>query len=365
MEFDAIASLDDYQAVLDESHVQKQTVNKRLLIDLMLLEPMRLSYELIEKHHIPGKTVLFAFHFAMGPRLAQEKLGIPLATGHMTTLFIPSRSQPLPLMPVPALLPSALIRRSGYKFLDRYVDRAAGPDLNRFRGELGLPPQKRILHWLDSPQLGIGLFPGWFYPPTGDWPDNLKLTGFPNCDLSETMAMPPDLAAFLDEGPPPIVFTPGSPQTKGAHFFKAATEAVELLSARAIFLTMHREHVPKNLPEQILHFDYIPFGQVLPRAAAFVHHCGIGTLSQALKAGVPQLGVPWWFDQFINADRLEKLGVASVIPFRKVTGQRLAAQLKALMASSEIKTRCDEMAHKVRERDPLDDASREIEALLS
>ena len=363
LEFDAIASRDDYQTLLREVHVKKP-VNRTLLIDLMLLGPMRRSYALIEKHHVPGKTVLLAFHFAMGPRLAQEKLGIPLVTAYLTSLFIPSRSRPMPLMPVPALMPPTLLRRIGYKNLELYVDWAAGRDFNRFRDELGLPPQKRIVRWLGSPQRGLGLFPDWFYPPPGDWSDNLKLTGFPYFDLSETRALDPDLEAFLDDGPPPIVFTPGTPQNQGARFFKAATEAVEQLGARAIFLTMHREHVPEKLPERIRHYDYLPFSQVLPRAAAFVHHCGVGSIAQALKAGVPQLGVPWWFDQPVNARCLEKLGVASVIPFHKVTAKRLVTRLEALMTSPRVRSRCDQLSREMRERDPLDDACREIEEVF-
>jgi len=46
----------------------------------------------------------------------------------------------------------------------------------------------------------------------------------------------------------------------------------------------------------------------LPHCAAIVHHGGIGTTSQALAAGIPQLIRPMAFDQFDNANRIEKLG---------------------------------------------------------
>jgi UDP:flavonoid glycosyltransferase YjiC (YdhE family) len=58
----------------------------------------------------------------------------------------------------------------------------------------------------------------------------------------------------------------------------------------------------------------VPLGQVLPRALALVSHGGIGTVSQALAAGIPQLVMPLGFDQFDNAARLERLGVAATLP---------------------------------------------------
>lgn len=46
------------------------------------------------------------------------------------------------------------------------------------------------------------------------------------------------------------------------------------------------------------------------RAAAIIHHAGIGTAEQTLGLGRPQLLVPRHFEQFANADSLGGLGVA-------------------------------------------------------
>ena len=76
-----------------------------------------------------------------------------------------------------------------------------------------------------------------------------------------------------------------------------------------MFLTQYPEQLPARLPNGVRHFNYIPFSTVLPRAAAFVHHGGIGTTAQALAAGVPQLVVPLAHDQPDNAVRIRHLGV--------------------------------------------------------
>lgn len=50
---------------------------------------------------------------------------------------------------------------------------------------------------------------------------------------------------------------------------------------------------------------FVPFETLLRRAAAIVHHGGIGTTLHALTAGIPQLIPPMFDDQFYNARRDE------------------------------------------------------------
>ena len=66
----------------------------------------------------------------------------------------------------------------------------------------------------------------------------------------------------------------------------------------------------RRLPPGALHLPYVPFSALLPRLSGLVHHGGIGTSAQALAAGIPQLVVPFAHDQFDNAARLRRLGVA-------------------------------------------------------
>jgi UDP:flavonoid glycosyltransferase YjiC (YdhE family) len=65
-----------------------------------------------------------------------------------------------------------------------------------------------------------------------------------------------------------------------------------------------------TLATDVFAFAYAPFSQLFSRVEAVVHHGGIGTAAQALRAGRPQLAVPYGFDQFDNAERLVRLRVA-------------------------------------------------------
>jgi UDP:flavonoid glycosyltransferase YjiC (YdhE family) len=90
----------------------------------------------------------------------------------------------------------------------------------------------------------------------------------------------------------------------------------------------------------VVHFGYVPFADLLPRLAAFVHHGGIGTTSQALRAGVPQLIRPMAYDQLDNSRRAQKLGVAIELLPSRYDAERAAEALDRLLRDSALRQRC-------------------------
>jgi rhamnosyltransferase subunit B len=139
-----------------------------------------------------------------------------------------------------------------------------------------------------------------------------------------------EVERFLSEGEPPIVFALGSSAVWIAgDFWNRAATAARQLGRRAILVT--GPAAPADLPPGVRAFPYLPYSTVFPRAAAVVHQAGIGTLAQAMRAGRPQLIVPIAFDQPDNAHRTAALGIARVLPFRKVTARRGASELAALL----------------------------------
>ena len=84
----------------------------------------------------------------------------------------------------------------------------------------------------------------------------------------------------------------------------------------------------------------MPFGDLFARAAAVVHHGGIGTTAQALAAGVPQLFMPMGFDQPDNAARSVRLGVAQAIPPPQWNAVHVATALTHLLSSTAVAAAC-------------------------
>jgi rhamnosyltransferase subunit B len=82
-----------------------------------------------------------------------------------------------------------------------------------------------------------------------------------------------------------------------------------------------------------------------------VHHGGIGTASQALAAGVPQLVMPLSHDQPDNARRLRGLGVARSLPPERFRGPAVAEALAGLLADPAVAEACRECANRFDGRD--------------
>lgn len=272
-----------------------------------------------------------------------------LAPSNLRSVHDPLTMGPLK---IPRWLPHG-IRHALWRLLDkRMIDPAALPGLNALREEYGLP---KVAHFLDHvhavPDLSITLFPDWFAAAPPDWPQPLYKAYFQLYDPLQGQALPAPLRDFLDQGERPIVFTPGSGNLHAHDYFVQAQQAAGQLNRRAIFLTPYREQIPQQLPDTIYWQDYVPLSSLLPQVALLVHHGGIGTTAEALRAGVPQLVVPLAYDQFDNAARVERLGVGKSLSLRAVRRGEFTHTLRALLESAEVVWNCQDIADRFTKRD--------------
>lgn len=333
----------------------------------MYVPAIRLLYQQISAQYEPGNTVVAAAPLAIAARLAHDRFGVPWATILLQPAYIRSvyqASEPYRYL-TPDWAPK-WYRRLWFHFADRWIDGMFGPPINVFRTELGLPPVRNgFFQWLRSPQLQIGLFPDWFAQPQPDWSPVLKLTGFPLYDDSGVEAIPAEAQAFLDTGPPPIVFTFGTGMRQAKDVFAASVAACRELGQRGILLTRFKEQLPPDLPDGVRHFDFLPFSKVFPRVTALIHHGGIGTLSQALAAGIPQVVVPFAYDQPDNAARLERLGVARTIQHGGYNTHSVVQALQHLLHSRDVAAQCQSLAERLSNARPLDEVAKALEMLGS
>lgn len=249
--------------------------------------------------------------------------------------------------------------------------RAHVEPIYRLRAEVGLPPGEHpLFEGQHSRSLVLGLFSSVLAAPQPDWPENTRITGFSFHDeeVEDAAGLPPELAQFLDEGAPPIIFTLGSSAVwHPGKFYEHAIAAARSLGQRAVLLVGDRKGVlPQALPPGILALDYVPYGKLFSRASAVVHQGGIGTTGQALRAGKPMLVVPHYSnDQPDNATRIARLGVGRYIPLRRLTPQTLSKELAPLLTEGQYRTRASAVAATVRGEAGARGAADAIEQLLS
>jgi rhamnosyltransferase subunit B len=322
-------------------------------------------YRLIEKHADSNTVVAFS-SLAFGARIAQEKLGVPSASVHLQPSVIRTFVDQgmMGNVRLSASRPK-WFKQGLFRIIDAIIlDRRLKAPLNDLRAKLGLPPVDRVMHrWLHSPQLVIAFFPEWFAAPQPDWPANTHTVGFPLWDAHGEAAPLAAAEEFLGGGAPPIVFTPGSAGSTMQRFFKESVQAARQLGLRAMLVTNYPEQVPPNLPANIKVFGYLPFSQVLPRAALLVYHGGVGTLAQGIKARIPHLVVPHGYDQFDSGWRIEQLGLGRSIPQSRYRAGRVARTIESILQDDAAARRRADYASRIDSADAVTRACRLIEGL--
>lgn len=234
------------------------------------------------------------------------------------------------------------------------------------RAELGLPDRGHaFLEASYSPWMTLALFPSVLSEQQPDWPRDTRRTGF--VSYSGPDGMPAELDAFLDGGEPPIAFTLGSSAVGVAgRFFHDSAEACRILGRRGVLLVGRvPENRPESLPEGVIAVEFAPHAELFPRSCAVVHQCGMGTLSQALRAGKPQLAVPFANDQPDNAARVNRLGVARVCRPKRYGAERAARELAVLLAPAPHATRAAEVGRTVSSEDGARTACDALEEVLN
>ncbi|OYW78149.1 MAG: hypothetical protein B7Z37_00475 [Verrucomicrobia bacterium 12-59-8] len=348
IEFISLGARDEFESMIRDPRIWKSGIGTKVVFEFAAksVEPYLAAIESCGK-----VDLMLAPVTAFAGRLAREKYGIPLITVHLQpAVFVSVHETPL-LHPIMRLFNKLPV---GFKklilSLPNPVDLFALPKVRRICEANGVkPPRSLWREWWDSPDGVLALFPAWFAKPQPDWPANLLQWTFPLEDLSTEQELQPELQAFLANGERPVVFTPGSANVQASRFFAVAAEAVKRIGCRAVFVTREPKQVPLDLPASILTVDYAPFSTLLEHAAVFVHHGGIGTLSQGFAAAVPQLIMAMAHDQPDNADRLERLGAGIGLSVRQFTPERVAHELKQLLHGIAIRQAAQECAARLRQ----------------
>lgn len=236
-----------------------------------------------------------------------------------------------------------------------------------FRRSVGLDPDHDpIVRDKYSDILHLAMFSRVLGKPQPDWNPRTYQTGFcfydGRLDLGE---MPEALERFLEAGDPPIVFTLGSAAVMVAdQFFENSLEAAKKLQRRAVILYGVFNDPPDELDEDRQGFDYAPYGELFPRSACVVHQGGAGTTAQALKAGVPQLIVPFSHDQPDNAARCVRSGVARTIERHSYNAENAATELQKLMSVDSYKAKAIEIKSIIDSENGTAEACDAIERVL-
>ncbi|GLK81328.1 glycosyltransferase [Methylopila turkensis] len=365
LDFEAVISAHEYELVFSDPSLWRPLIGARRMFKALPLGLDRI-YGFVEKRAEGRRPVLVASTLAIGARLAFEALGGHLVTVHLSPMAFQTRHDPvrMPGFPTPRWLPEKLVWKVQIGADRLVIDPVALPSLNAVRERLELKRVKRLRHWWNSPQKVVAMFPPWFQAAQADWPAQSVQFDFPAASEfgGETEGVDPALAAFLDAGDPPVVVTFGSTRRRTEALYAAAVQACADIGRRCLVLSRAPVVVPARAAASTFVAPYAPLGAVLGRAAALVHHGGVGTTAHAFAAGAPQIVAPLAFDQFDHAARVARLGCGLWLRSGPLERRRLAAALRVALSSPEIARRCAETAAACEGADAVARLCDEIEA---
>ena len=168
--------------------------------------------------------------------------------------------------------------------------------------------------------LNLGFWSDLLKGPCKDDPPNSTICGFVRDEhIKDWPDVPADIAALCEHEKSPVVVGLGSTASlHGEVIYKKVVKACRALNWPCLLIGRGLERYA-DPQKAILAADFAPYGWVFPRAGLVVHHGGLNTTAETLRAGVPGLIIPHAYDQFDNAIRTQKMGLAKRLKPRHIT----------------------------------------------
>ncbi len=303
-----------------------------------------------------------------GAGWACQQLRIPCAHTVLSPLNWVSRHEPIIGAGWQPENPPAWVGRLLRAVMLPIMGRIFDPPLAGLRRELGLSKQRNILiNCMRGGALNLAMWSPALRGALPDDPATGVICGFPWHDRHGQVEAPSaEIEEFLNNGEPPILFCLGTAAVHVAgDFYDHAARACHMLGRRGLLLVGPGCPAPRELPQGVRAFSYAPFSAVMPKCALNVHHGGIGSTGQALRAGRPTVVIPHAHDQWDNAARLRRLGVSETLHRSKVNAPRLARVLNQILTRPEAAAKALQLAQMMSGEDGAAIAAEHIERIAS
>ena len=309
---------------------------------------------------------------ALAAPLVAARSGIPWVSAVFQPMSFFSMHERPNYLPFP-LLPwlcgrSPQLHRNIFQYVKKHTEAWVKPVVE-LRRELDIAQRGHPMYeGQHSPDCVLAMFSPMLGGPQPDWPPSVKQTGTAQLP-QEAAPLPEALKRFLERDDMPLaIFTLSSAASNDAgDFYRISLEAAATLGIRALLITSGlaaSSRLPEPLPDWAQRIDYAAFEQVFAHAAVVVHAGGIGTAFKAMQAGALQIVVPHAHDQLDNALRLERLGVARMMPGKRTGARALRQALQAVLADRRMQATAASVALQASAEDGVARACDVIDGVL-
>lgn len=253
----------------------------------------------------------------------------------------------------------AFLNRWSYKFNDLRFMFFKKP-IDQFRKQHGL--SEEIQDVQDIP--GIYGISHHFLTRPKDWAPNQHLTGF--WFSSRKSKLDPALENFISSGKPPLLITFSSmPVEKELN--ELIVTCINQIDERFIIIKGWGEwNIIES--EKIKVISSAPFDVLFPKMKAIIHHGGLGTTAECLRAGKPMFICPPVYpfgDQYFWGDLAYRKGVGvKPVPLSRLTPKKFIKGIKQLLSDEKIYRNSERLAKKINAEKGVEKAVEMIEQIL-
>lgn len=350
----------DFQAVLDSEEGKKMLKGNPFAVKRNLntwIYPL-ITNSLIEYYKLAKSSDAVLFHVKTLADAFADQFPEKMIRASVIPVVEPTREFPNPSMsglPIPHIL-----SRLSYTLANQSIKLLSNP-IGKFREKFGLPKKFKV------PKIKniYGISPS-FLPVPQDFPAESKFSGFWFGESKDELS--DDLEKFLDAGAPPLLITFGSMPFKSKFDLqKAVLNLTEQLNERIIVVKgwgLNETESLENKPK-IKIITSAPYEKLFPRVKAVIHHGGIGTTAECLRAGKPMMICPILYpmgDQmFWGKIAFEKGLAVKPVPLSKLSEAKFLSNVKELSENQKLYKNAALMKTEIDKENGLQAAIWEIE----
>lgn len=204
-------------------------------------------------------------------------------------------------------------------------------------------------------------------PKPREWGENCYLTGFWIQENTENWTPDKELEHFLNNGPKPIYIGFGS--TVGGNFDRilhVVLESIAKTGQRALLSSGWRNLKGIKLSDNVMQIGNVPHEWLFKRMAAVSHHGGAGTTAAGVRAGVPNIIVPFGGDQPFWGNRLFELGIGTKpIWCKNLTVENYSRAITEAIGNHSMREKAARIGEQLRDEKGVDNAVEIIEKILA
>jgi sterol 3beta-glucosyltransferase len=306
---------------------------------------------------LDADLIIHTFAHAVGAHTLAREMNIPDIHIQTFPMFTPTGDYPNVSLPD---LKIRLLNRSTHRIALALSVWTAKLGFERVRRRAGLPKRTLYSPFDDDPlRPRTPILCAWspsVLPTSSDWLPFIHVTGYYFFPSNKSYQPPVELQSFLQSGKAPVCVTFGSMVNRDAEKIDQITrESLKQTANRGIIL-LGWSKVEKRSSDNLLYLEAAPHDWLLPHCKMVVHHGGAGTTSAALRAGLPNVVVPFTADQPFWGSRVHAIGagprpiLVTQLSVKKLTQAMVEA------GSTDLCERARALGEKLRNEDGVAEA---------